>query len=155
MVGGAVKKPKAVVLVQIVATLSLGFSLFGIVRFLHSVAFAGVNLADARLGVMHFPLLCMVMALLALMLFAIYRQSWPGRLLGIVYLVLLGSPVYVFCLQMAIGPPLQRWQATGQVLAMVIYMTPLTYWIYAFGFSEKARRYFTPRGQFQPAQSSV
>jgi hypothetical protein len=72
--------------------------------------------------------------------FFLQGRHFLGRVLGLLFIALMGSPVAISMLiqERQKGTP----EFIGQCIAGVLLLSPIIYWAYAFGFSKRARRYF-------------
>ncbi|MES3025613.1 MAG: hypothetical protein V4857_28885 [Pseudomonadota bacterium] len=79
------------------------------------------------------------------------RATWYGRVLGLIMIlfILVGTLLPLLSgdrspLAALSNNNFNAYQ-TGRLVGLLIFCGAFVYWFYAFGFSEKARRYFAPR----------
>jgi hypothetical protein len=135
-------KPWSVTVLQVVAALLLAFSAFGAYRYVAGVA------QYKRLGVdvsQVIPNIAWRAALplaLFVLLFQLPKRTQIGRWLGVLFIASwLALPGYLFIFPAKpIGDSISN--ILGALIGCLLITAPFAWWLYAFGFSRKARAYF-------------
>jgi hypothetical protein len=127
--------------VQVVGGLVAAVCIFGLMN-IGRKALAGQMVTGIGMPIsLHLFLQSSFVALLLLMLWQLPKRSMLGRNLGLGLIAFFAIPTAFVMLKM---PTNGFAQTAGALVAAAFIEAPLIYWAFAFAFSEKARRYFSP-----------
>jgi len=136
------RKPWAVTILQVVSAIFLVLVAVGIYRSVTALMewrAAGVNVTQVLLG---FAWRAAIPLLLFVMLYQLPKRTQTGRWLGILLIAgFIAIPIYLFFFPAKpIGTSISN--TLGAAIGCLMLIAPFTWWLYAFGFSRKARAYF-------------
>jgi hypothetical protein len=139
---GAVRKPVSVTLMQVTALVVAAVVCIGFVR-VGIRLFDGSVLPAARtsLGI-QLSLRIAALAWLAWLLWLIRRRSNRARLVGALTLATLAIPAVIMVVRSQSGDGAYN---LGWYSVPVINVGLIAWWIHGVAFSDKARRYFSPK----------
>ena len=136
-----VKKPKAVLLLQVCVIAIMALMAVGFMKNLHNVdgsssyAIFGIDGATRRyimVGMIVFVLIT---------LFALDQRTMLGRGMGLIIIFVCAAPAYVQLFMPSLRAPSMSVEVF-RCLVILGFCAPFAYWAYAFSFSPRARRYF-------------
>jgi len=135
-------KPKAVLLMQLLAFPLLAFLCYGVVNNAilalreNTEIIAGLSVT-ARLAVISGAAIFIAATLLA-----IYKRAAISRILGPLFMLMLCLPVMIVSVLQT--PPHQDSSAymVGQAIGWIVIVAPFIAWAYAFSLTRRARGYF-------------
>jgi len=135
-------KPWAVTVMQVVGPVLLVAVSYAVVRnFMNMLQWQKAGVDITRM-LTNYSTRAVIPLLLLYMLFQLPKRTQLGRWLGILLIALIiAVPLYFFVFVNPVRLSSSA-AAMGQLIGFLITTLPFLYWLYAFGFSKKARAYF-------------
>lgn len=134
------RKPRSVWVVQIVGGLIAASNTLGLAMLAFN---PGPIQSDSSFGIPVWFLLCLQSCFVLVLLFMLWelpKRSRIGRILGLAMMAFFAC-ASVFSDHGQNSP--SAFYTAGRWMATAVVVSILAYWAYAFGFSEKARSYFS------------
>ncbi|PRC90877.1 hypothetical protein [Solimicrobium silvestre] len=135
------KKPKSVLLVQILASVFLLAFLMGIVRM--SIRMINhESLAQFGMSVIvRFGVQLAIIFILVVLLISLHKRSKIGRILGLVFIGATMLPEIMPMIFINPSAISERYEFV-YFATILVFLLPLAYWMYSFFFSVNSRQYF-------------
>jgi hypothetical protein len=135
-----VKKPKAVLVLQLWSLVLMAFVAVAFMKNLHNIDGRAYGMVLGMSGRTRIYILVGVIVALLVMLHGLDRRSMLGRALGLFLIFVTAAPVYLQAFW-----PISRDHIVMELLRfgiIILLCLPFVYWGFALSFSERARGYF-------------